>query len=62
VPEHQQFGVLGHLTPGQHLEAGERVVIGSRPLYRPGNDTHAEYAPMCRAAGCDGSCARIGLL
>ena len=25
VPEHQQFGVLGHLTPGQHLEAGEQT-------------------------------------
>jgi len=25
VPEHQQFGVLGHLTPGQHRHRGEQA-------------------------------------
>ena len=25
VPEHQEFGILGQLTPSQHLEAGEQT-------------------------------------
>ncbi len=25
VPEHQQFGILGHLTPGQHHQAAEQT-------------------------------------
>jgi hypothetical protein len=25
VPENQQFGILGHLTPGQHHQAAEQA-------------------------------------
>jgi hypothetical protein len=25
VPEHQEFGILGHLTPGQHHQAAEQA-------------------------------------
>jgi hypothetical protein len=25
VPEHQEFGILGHLTPGQHHQAAEQT-------------------------------------
>ena len=25
VPEHQEFGVLGHLTPGQHHQTAEQT-------------------------------------
>jgi hypothetical protein len=25
VPEHQEFGILGHLTPGQHHQPAEQA-------------------------------------
>jgi hypothetical protein len=28
VPQHQQFGILGHLAPGQHHQAAEQTAHG----------------------------------
>ena len=69
VPEHQQFGVLGHLTPGQHHQAAEQAAYGQvdhredRSAMIPARKTaQASSRNRARYGGCGQDVAELSLV
>ena len=61
VPEHQELGILGHLTPGQHRQTAEQTaneqvddreehsaMIPTRLPAQAGSSNRAPHAQLCR--------------